>query len=137
MLNSPAIKSPYGDGKGSNDRVTILPKSVKQSLLDHLTAVRKLHQKDLAEEYERVQMPYALARKYPNAATEWSWQFVFPQEKRWVNKQTGEQGRHHVHEIIMQRTVREAIRKAGINKQTSKLSCASAFLCHPPFARRV
>jgi len=77
------------DGKGNKDRVTMLPQVVKRPLLER-----------------RVLMPYALARKYPNAAADWRWQWVFPQEKRWINKQTGRQGRHHVHETLVQRKKR-------------------------------
>ena len=81
------------DGKGSKDRLTMLPKIVKQPLREHLKIVRSTHQKDLSEGYGRVYMPFALARKYPRAAAEWGWQFVFPQENRFINKTTGEQGR--------------------------------------------
>lgn len=59
-------------------------------------------------------MPNALARKYPNASTEWRWQGVFPQERRWKNIQTGEQGRYYVHDTIIQRAVKNAVRKAGL-----------------------
>ena len=64
-------------------------------------------------------MPCALARKYPNAASAWGWQWVFPQENRWVNPQTGEQGRHHVDESIVQKAVKAAVRKAGIAKHAT------------------
>jgi integrase len=59
-------------------------------------------------------MPYALARKYPNASAGWRWQWVFPQENRWKNRATREEGRHHVDETILQRAVKEAVGKAGI-----------------------
>ena len=68
-------------------------------LMQHLESVKMIHQRDLADGYGRVPMPYALGRKYPNAATDWRWQFVFPQKKRWRNRQTGEQGpsNHDLH----------------------------------------
>jgi len=87
------------EGKGDKDRVTMLPQAVIPPLQEHLRAVQAIHQQDLADGYGRVVLPYALARKYPNANREWAWQFVFPQEHRWVNAKTGEQGRHHVHGV--------------------------------------
>ena len=104
------------DGKGFNDRRTMLPEVVKAPLKDHLARVRVIHQHDLTDGYGRVSMPYALARKYPNAAAEWGWQWVFPQESRWVNPQTGDQGRHHLDESILQKAVKTSVRKAGIAK---------------------
>ncbi|MCT0219231.1 integron integrase [Synechococcus sp. CS-1329] len=84
------------DGKGSKDRRTLLPTRVGEKLGHHLEKVRRLHQTDLAEGYGRVQLPHALGRKYPNAAVEWSWQWVFPQTHRWTDPVTGQQGRHHL-----------------------------------------
>lgn len=66
------------DGKGAKDRITLLPESVKRPLMDHLREAKAVHEGDLADGYGTVQMPYALARKYPNAACEWRWQYVFP-----------------------------------------------------------
>ena len=105
------------DGKGGKDRVTMLPESLKQSLQRHLETTKTTHEKDLAEGWGRVRMPDALDRKYPNAPTDWRWQWVFPHENRWKNTKTGEEGRHHVHETILQRAVKEAVRKAGIVKR--------------------
>jgi hypothetical protein len=68
---------------------------VKQPLKDHLETVRRIHEIDLAAGFGRVQMPYALERKHLYAAAEWGWQFVFPQEQRWVDGTTGQEGRHH------------------------------------------
>ena len=118
------------DGKGSKDRLTMLPKVVKQPLREHLKNVRNTHQKDLSEGYGRVFMPYALARKYPKAATEWSWQFVFPQDNRFVNNTTGEQGRYHVHETIVHRVVKDAVRKTGITKRASSHTFRHSFATH-------
>ncbi len=74
-------------------------------------------------------MPFALARKYPNAA-EWGWQYVFSADHRWVNKQTGDQGRHYVHESAVQRTVKEAVRKAGIVKRATCHTFRHSFATH-------
>jgi site-specific recombinase XerD len=71
------------DGKGAKDRIALLPESVKNPLRDHLRKVKIIHESDLADGWGRVQMPFALDRKYPNAPAEWRWQWVFPQEKRW------------------------------------------------------
>jgi integron integrase len=118
------------DGKGGKDRVTVLPESVRQALLDQLEYARKVHQKDRSEGWGRVQMPEALTRKYPNAAAEWPWQWVFPQETRWSDPESGEQGRHHVHETILQRAVHEAVRRSGISKHASCHTFRHSFATH-------
>ncbi len=118
------------DGKGSKDRRTMLPESLKAPLLDHLRKVRTIHDHDLADGWGRVQMPDALDRKYPNAPTEWRWQWVFPQENRWKNTRTGEEGRHHVDETILQRAVKEAVRKAGIVKHVGCHTFRHSFATH-------
>ena len=97
---------------------------------EHLKHVRYIHQKDVSEGYGRVYLPFALARKYSNAAAEWGWQFVFPQENRFINNTTGEQGRYHVHETIVQRAVKEAVRKAGITKRASSHTFRHSFATH-------
>ena len=76
------------EGKGDKDRHTVLPEKIRTALQQHLARVRQIHERDLADGYGRVSLPYALDRKYPNASTEWGWQYVFPQAKRWVNQQT-------------------------------------------------
>jgi integron integrase len=118
------------DGKGSKDRLTMLPKVVKKPLSEHLKIVRNIHQKDLSDGYGRVYMPFALARKYPKAAAELGWQFVFPQENRFINNTTGEQGRYHVHETIVHRAVKDAVRKAGITKRASSHTFRHSFATH-------
>ncbi|MGH8555646.1 MAG: integron integrase, partial [Gammaproteobacteria bacterium] len=118
------------DGKGSKDRRTMLPESLKPPLLDHLRKVRTIHDLDLADGWGRVRMPDALDRKYPNAPTEWRWQWVFPQENRWKNTRTGEEGRHHVHETILQRAVKEAVRKAGVVKRAGCHTFRHSFATH-------
>jgi integrase len=72
----------------------------------------------------------ALDRKYPTAPTDWRWQWVFPQEKRWKNTQTGEEGRHHVHETILQRAVKEAVRKACVVKHVGCHTFRHSFATH-------
>ena len=107
------------DGKGAKDRITMLPESLKEPLQKHLKEVKAIHERDLADGWGRVLLPAALDRKYPNAPKECRWQWVFPQENRWKNTRTGEEGRHHVHESIIQKAVNGAVRKAGLAKRAT------------------
>ena len=118
------------DGKGAKDRRTMLPESLKKPLQDHLHRVKEVHGKDLADGWGRVLMPDALDRKYPNAPTDWRWQWVFPQENRWKNPKTGEEGRHHVHETLVQRAVKEAVRKANVVKHVGCHTFRHSFATH-------
>ncbi len=118
------------DGKGAKDRITMLPELLKKPLQDHLRKVKAVHEKDLAEGWGRVQMPDALDRKYPNAPADWRWQWVFPQENRWKNTKTTEEGRHHMDESIMQRTVKEAVTSSGITKRASCHTFRHSFATH-------
>ena len=94
----------------------MLPESLKGSLQDHLRRVKAIHENDLSDGWGRVQMPNALDRKYPNAPADWRWQWVFPQEHRWKNPKTGEEGRHHIDESLVQKAVKDAVAKAGLTK---------------------
>jgi integron integrase len=118
------------DGKGSKDRITMLPESLKDPLQNHLKKVRAIHGKDLADGWGRVQMPNALDRKYLNASADWRWQWVFPQENRWTNIQTKEQGRHHIDESLIQKAVREAVMKAGLMKRATCHTFRHSFATH-------
>ncbi|MPZ14589.1 MAG: tyrosine-type recombinase/integrase [Chloroflexi bacterium] len=117
-------------GKGAKDRITMLPASLRASLQDHLRKVRAIHERDLAEGWGRVQMPTALDRKYPKAAADWRWQWVFPQEHRWMNLQTREQGRHHIDESLVQLAVRDAVVKAGLTKRATCHTFRHSFATH-------
>ncbi len=118
------------DGKGAKDRVTMLPESLKSPLEEHLRTVKTIHVQDLGDGWGRVQMPHALDRKYPGAAAEWRWQWAFPQEKRWRNASTREAGRHHVDESLVQRAVKDAVRRAGIVKRATCHTFRHAFATH-------
>ena len=118
------------DGKGAKDRITMLPESVKTLLQGHLMKVNAVHQQDVADGWGRVQLPHALDRKYPNAPKDWRWQWVFPQEHRWVNTGTKEQGRHHLDESLVQKAVREAVAKAGLTKRATCHTFRHSFATH-------
>jgi len=118
------------DGKGNKDRITMLPEVVNAPLKEHLKRVWKIHQLDLKDGFGRVYLPYALSRKYPNASREWNWQYVFPASKRFRNLGTGEQGRHYIHETAIQKSVKKAIRDAGIVKHASCHTFRHSFATH-------
>ncbi len=118
------------NGKGAKDRITMLPEECQARLKDHLEEVQATHGKDLEDGWGSVRMPDALARKYPGAPKEWRWQWVFPQERRWKNTRSGEEGRHHLHATILQRAVREAVRRARVLKHVGCHSFRHCFATH-------
>ena len=118
------------DGKGNKDRVTMFPASVKKPLAEHLSNIKKIHEADLAKGFGRVLMPDALVRKYPNASKEWRWQWIFPQEKLWHNKRTGEHGRHHIDESIIQKSVKDAVAKTELVKRATCHTFRHSFATH-------
>ena len=112
----------------------MLPTGIEERLLAHLGEVQRQHERDLANGFGRVVLPFALDRKYPNAATAWGWQFVFPAARLCRDPRWGPPSRFHVHESVVQRAVAVASRQAGLTKQvgchTFRHSFATELLCY-------
>lgn len=117
-------------GKGDKDRVTMLPESVRVALQEHLRRVRLLHEQDLRQGFGAVYLPEALARKYPNAAKEWAWQWVFPSRSRSRDPRSGKVRRHHVQETGLQRAVKAGLQLSGITKLATCHTLRHSFATH-------
>ena len=117
-------------GKGDKDRTTTLPTIISVELARHLDVVKKQHDLDLRQGAGWVELPWALARKYPNAGREWAWQWVFPATRFYVDRVTGQRRRHHLHESVVQRAVKDAVRLAGIPKRATCHTLRHSFATH-------
>jgi integron integrase len=118
------------DGKGQKDRRTVLPAVVRQPLEKHLQQMRKTYLKDREKNLPGVQVPFALEKKYPNAGKSWEWFWVFPAANSSIDPRTGIKRRHHLHESVIQRAVKEAVRKAGITKHAGCHTFRHSFATH-------
>ncbi|HJN42958.1 MAG: integron integrase [Vicinamibacterales bacterium] len=117
-------------GKGQKDRRTVLPSGVGERLNAHLKNVKQRHERDLADGFGRVVLPFALDRKYRNAAKEWGWQFVFPAARLCRDPRFGPPSRFHLHETAVQRAVTDAVRKASIAKRVGCHTFRHSFATH-------
>ncbi len=118
------------DGKGAKDRVTMLPSSLKADLREHLKKVKLQHEDDLRAGYGRVYLPNALSRKYPGAAAEWGWQYVFPAPALSRDPRSGERRRHHLYDRSVQKAFHQAVREAGIVKPATCHTLRHSFATH-------
>lgn len=117
-------------GKGAKDRITTFPISVIPLLQNHLAKVRVIHNRDLEQGYGEVYLPNALARKYPNAAKEWNWQYVFPARNISVDPRGGKVRRHHVDPSVINKAIKAAVHKAGLTKRISAHTFRHSFATH-------
>ena len=118
------------EGKGRKDRMTLFPRKLVAPLAAHLERVQQQHQRDLELGTGSVELPYSLERKYPKAAWEWAWQWVFPASRMYVDRDTGQRRRHHVHHTVVQRAMKEAVRSAGISQPATSHSLRHCFATH-------
>lgn len=118
------------DGKGAKDRAVMLPSSAEEPLRHHIDDVRRLHARDLAAGYGSVYLPHALGRKYPRAAYEFGWQYVFPASKVGACPRTGEIRRHHIHDSAVSKALKAARAAARITKHAGAHTLRHSFATH-------
>jgi len=118
------------NGKGNKDGVTPFPSTLEPLLKNHLERVMAVHEQDLAVGFGAVYLPYALTRKYPNAEKEWNWQYVFPGRTLSEDPRSGVTRRHHVDQSVVNKAIRQAVRKVGITKKVSAHTFRHSFATH-------
>jgi integron integrase len=118
------------DGKGGKDRITMLPAALVEPLRNHLARVKRRHENDLIEGYGEVELPFAIEKKYPRAAKDWGWQYVFPSTKLSADPRSGVVRRHHVFDSVLPRAISAAARAAGIVKPVGSHTLRHSFATH-------
>ena len=118
------------EGKGQKDRRTMFPERLTEAMKRHLAEVKELHASDVAHGAGTVELPDAIARKIPGAAREWAWQWVFPATRAYYHGESGVWRRHHLHETVLQRAVREAAIRAGVSKRVGCHTFRHSFATH-------
>jgi integron integrase len=118
------------DAKGGKDRVTMLPLNLSEPLRRHLSRVKAQHEQDLEDGFGSVHLPFSLARKSPNAAREWAWQYVFPSSRLSIDPRSGRKQRHHIAEGVLQSALKRAVDAAGIVKRANCHSLRHSFATH-------
>ncbi len=129
-LDFPQHQIVVRDAKGQNSRVTMLPERVVPTLKEHLQGVKRIQEQDLEQGYGAVSLPFALARKYPNANRQWIWQFVFPASTRCRDPRSEAIVRYHLHESGLQKAVKQAVRSVGLQKRVSCHTFRHSFATH-------
>ena len=118
------------DAKGGKDRITMLPLNLAEPLRRHLLRVKAQHEQDIEDGFGSVHLPFALSRKFPNAAREWAWQCVFPSSRISLDPRSGKKQRHHIAEGILQSALKTAVHASGIVKRANCHSLRHSFATH-------
>ena len=118
------------DAKGGKDRITMLPINLAEPLQQHIARTQLQHQQDLVDGFGSVHLPFALARKYPNAEKEWCWQYVFASSRIALDPRSGKKQRHHIAEGLLQSALKIAVRASGVAKPATCHSLRHSFATH-------
>jgi integron integrase len=118
------------DAKGGKDRITMLPLNLAEPLQRHLLRIKAQHEQDLEDGFGRVHLPFAIGRKFPKAAREWAWQYVFPSSRLSIDPRSGKRQRHHMAEGILQSALKRSVGATGIVKRANCHSLRHSFATH-------